>query len=283
MRAIRSAWQLFMAVKTLLLVALLALSLSLNAAMFAGGKLYGMGSKAFEAVTGRQSIASLHASEVADLSDDLVNERRANRKLQGEVADLSDDLVNERRMAAGLRGQLDEATQKVVSFRGKRMAVSEAVELTADTIDARATRTATRSVGSVFGEAVPYFGTAVIVGVTALEVKDLCDTLKDMDALRQAFNPDLAPSEESTTVCALEIPTREELWASVKASPRAAWEKARELTPTLEEIRSVDLPDLSDHAYWEKAGGLWEGVRERSSSAVEGVGEWISGEEAEGN
>lgn len=271
-----------MGVKTLLLVAFLALSLSLNAAMFAGGKLYSAGAAAFEAVTGRQSIASLHASEVADLSDDLANERRANRKLRDEAADLSEDLVNERRVTASLRGQLDDASQRVVAFRGKRMAVSEAVELTADTIDARATRTATRSVGSVFGEAVPYFGTAVIIGVTALEVKDLCDTLKDMDALRQVFNPDLAPSEGSTTVCTLEVPTREELWASVKASPRAAWEKARELTPTLEELRSVDLPDLSDPTYWEGAGAFWVGIRKRSSSAVEGVGEWISGEEAEG-
>ena len=39
------------------------------------------------------------------------------------------------------------------------------------------------------GEAVPYLGTAVIVGVTAREIGDLCATLKDISALKRAFNP----------------------------------------------------------------------------------------------
>lgn len=302
MKVLRGAWRVLRAMKTLLLVILLALSLSFNVTMFVGGKLYTAGSVAFEAITGRQSLASQYASDLADLNADLINERRANQKLQGEVADLGDelvserrvtqklrgevvdlgeDLVNERRVATTLRGQLDDATQRVVTYRGKRMAVSQAVDITADTIDARAVRTATRSVSSTFGEAVPYVGTAVIVGVTALELKDLCDTLKDMDELRRAFNPNLPPSNETTTICAMEVPSREDIWEMVKESPGAAWDKAREFTPSLAELKTYDFPDFDLETYKNKARELFGKAKESASAAVENAQELLTEDDTE--
>ena len=69
------------------------------------------------------------------------------------------------------------------------MARSQAVELTTDRISKRAVITSSRSIGSMAGEAIPYLGTAVIVGVTTLELKDLCDTLRDMNELKRSFSP----------------------------------------------------------------------------------------------
>ena len=50
-------------------------------------------------------------------------------------------------------------------------------------------------------EAFPYLGSTVIVGVTALEISDLCATLKDMPALKRAFNPSFQQSEQELEVC----------------------------------------------------------------------------------
>ena len=60
-------------------------------------------------------------------------------------------------------------------------------------------------------EAAPLIGTAAIVGITALELRDLCETAKDMDALNRALNPDEATDVDRTAVCSIAVPTREEL------------------------------------------------------------------------
>lgn len=262
MRLLKWMWRILKAARTLLLLALLVLSLSLNAALFVGGKVNDAAHAVFEATTGWKSVASQHADEVAELSGDLANERKTSSRLQAKVTDLSDDLASERRVAKNLRVQVREAGDKVVSFRGERVLTSEAVERTANRINQRAAKTAARSVGSTIGEVVPYFGAVVIVGVTALEIKDLCDTLKDMDELRKAFHPDQEPSFERTEVCTMPVPTREEIWASAKSSPGLAWEKSKEFLPTLDDLRSYDLPDVDWSEYWEGAGEYWERLRE---------------------
>ena len=54
-------------------------------------------------------------------------------------------------------------------------------------------------------------GTTAIVGITALELRDLCETAKDMDALNRALNPDEATDVDETSVCSIAVPTRKEL------------------------------------------------------------------------
>jgi len=201
----KNFWRVFRAFRLLLFVAILGLSLAINVAMFVGGALYSAASAAVETVTGFRTVASRHATEVADLtndlnaerrvnrelrsevsdlSDNLVNERQVNRQLRGELADVSDELASERLMRRQLRGSVDEPIENLVRFKGKRVPISEAVENTANSISRRARRSATREIGSMAGEALPWIGTAVIVGVTTMELRDLCNTLRDMNELK---------------------------------------------------------------------------------------------------
>lgn len=339
-------------VSRLVLAGTLVVSLALNVAMFVGGAIYEGVSSAVEAVTGLRTVASQHASELADLtddlnaerrvtrelrgevadlsdnlvnerrvsgelreeladvSDDLVNERAATRHLKGEVADLSDDLFNERQVTRQLRGELtevsgnlvseravtrqlrsevsdfsgklaaeqtlsrtlssrlDDASQGLVTFRGRKVAVSEAVEETADLISTRASKSASREIGSMAGEALPWIGTAVIVGVTTMEINDLCNTIRDMNELKRAFNPSLAPSKDQQTVCSMVVPSRQQLWEAAKSSPGLAWEKAKELTPTIDDIQNIDLAGIDWNGYGDAiedaANGMVDAARENA-------------------
>lgn len=44
----------------------------------------------------------------------------------------------------------------------------------------RTVKTVSRNVGSVFTEAIPYFGVGVMLAVTAKDVYDGCETIRDV-------------------------------------------------------------------------------------------------------
>ncbi|MEY8099830.1 hypothetical protein AB9F29_20910 [Falsihalocynthiibacter sp. S25ZX9] len=211
--------------------------------------------------------------EVTDLTGDLAAEKTARRKLKSEVADLSGDLASERIASKAARNQLTDVGADVVTYRGKKMAKNQAVELTADSISKRAVKTSSRSIGSMAGEAIPYIGTAVIVGVTSMELKDLCDTIKDMNELKRSFNPEMENGDNQTTVCSMKVPTAGELWESTKASPELAWEAAKNATPSLEEIQNYEFPDVDWTGAWNSTiagtGSAWSATKDGAGAAMD--------------
>ena len=102
-----------------------------------------------------------------------------------------------------------------VNFKGKKVTVAQAVGSTTSGVKRRVVKTAAKSVSAMAFEATPFIGTAAIVSVTAWELKDLCETAKDMDALNRALNPDEATDVDQTSVCSITVPTREELQEKV--------------------------------------------------------------------
>ena len=102
-----------------------------------------------------------------------------------------------------------------VNFKGKKVTVAQAVGSTTSGVKRRAAKTAAKSVSAMAFEAAPLIGTTAIVGITALELRDLCETAKDMDALNRALNPDEATDVDQTSVCSITVPTREELQEKV--------------------------------------------------------------------
>ena len=110
-----------------------------------------------------------------------------------------------------------------INFKGKKVTVAQAVGSTTSGVKRRAAKTAAKSVSAMAFEATPFIGTAAIVSVTAWELKDLCETAKDMDALNRALNPDEATDVDQTSVCSIVVPTREELQEVVS-------ERTQELT-----------------------------------------------------
>ena len=103
-----------------------------------------------------------------------------------------------------------------VMFKGKNTTVANAVGATTSSIKHRAIRTSTRSISSMAVEAIPYVDIAAIIGVTAWEIKDLCATVKDMEELNQALNPDDTPLDDDSSVCSVKVPAKEELMSDIE-------------------------------------------------------------------
>ena len=195
--------------------------------------------------------------EVADLSETLVNERKLKKDLKVEVADLSENLVNERKLKKELKVEVaslyDNLMNGLVPFKGKKVKLKDAVNQTADTVTQRAVISSKRNVSSMAGEALPWVGTAVIVGVTALEVNDLCMTIKDMNELKKAFNKDYKDDGSELSVCSMKIPGRSVIIDKIKSSPSATWETAKNITPSIEDLKNIEIPDINWEKFWKSS------------------------------
>ena len=192
-------------------------------------------------------------SQLGRTSQNLITERQAKKALQSKLASQAGELAAEKTSNRILKSRYDEILDGLVTFKGKAVPVTKAVSQTVMQIGRRSSRSAARSVASMPGEAIPWIGTAVIVGVTSLEIRDLCLTMKDMTELQRAFDPSFKTNEDDLEVCAIKVPPKEEIIAAVKASPGKAWEAAKEATPSLEDIKDMKMPDVK--GWWETGEG----------------------------
>jgi hypothetical protein len=212
--------------RTLVLVAVLAGSVVMNVATVAFSSVAMLVSGAYEAVTGVASVLGAKDRKITNLSDDLVRK-------EAKIVSLSDEVVTLK-------------APKTVTYRGQKRLLAEAVEDTAGRVSRRTAAGAARNAGSVVAEAIPVAGVAVVLGVTAWDIKDSCDTMKDLHELELAFNPATSPDPEASEVCGLTVPTKGEVWAAVKASPGKAWDAAAAYVPDLPEL---SIPSI-DWTFW---------------------------------
>jgi len=164
-----------------------------------------------------------------------------------------DDL---RRQNARLIEAADAIRHSQVLYRGQTIKAADAVAHHASRVTRRITISSLRNVSSIAAESLPAIGVTAIVGVTALELRDACEAIKDVQELNLAFNPGSAPLEDASTVCSLEVPSADELRASVKRYPGQAWESARAYTSTLPTIDKIEI-DWTAYFATVKAGADW--------------------------
>lgn len=227
---------------------LLLLSVAFNVALFASTALYSAVSTAVSSLTGTKSIIARQADDITRLKVDLDEERQAKRQLQ-------DELTDSRAVKRQIRGELADS-------RAIQREMREATTQVTQRIAQRNTRAAARSVATMPAEAMPIVGTTIIVASASLEVYELCETMKDMSELRNALNPEaeVIPSSDQMTICSIKVPTREEVWARTRNAPRAAWTSAQGAMPSVEDIQSIELPEID-----------WGGI---GSSITDTAGNW---------
>ncbi len=258
----KRTWKVFRTIWMIVTPLLLAASLAFNLLIMAGGAAFDVASSAFETVTGKQSVATHQANEKKKLNKHLADQKRQNRELRTKVASLSEDLAAQKLVAKKF------AEEKMIVHKGKRTTAKAAVLATTSTISKRAAATASRSAGSVVGEAIPYAGTAVIVGVTALELYDLCETIKDMNALSRAFDPSLEPDANEATVCSMQVPSGQEIWAAAKKKPSEAMSAARAAMPSFEELKAIEMPQIDWESHFEWTQSSAQFLYEQGVSGV---------------
>lgn len=262
--------RVFRVTRAVILGGLFALSLSLNVATVAFNSVAVLVSGAYEAVTGAASVVGGLRRDVdnktkrlASTSDDLVAKNRRIASMSDDlmvkdrrIAALSEDVALRNKQVAGLTDEVTELRQaKTVNYRGQRRLVGEAVGDTTTRVSRRIATAAARSAGSVAAEAIPVAGVAVILGMTAWELKDACDTMQDLRELDLAFNPDTSLDPEVSEVCGRSVPSGQEIWQTVKDSPGKAWASAREHLPDLPDLNMPQLPEFSvpdiDWRFWD--------------------------------
>lgn len=199
-------------------------------------------------------------AHIARLEEDIDVKHRKISSLTDEIevrgariSDLSDELrlkdARIARLGDELAGKADDAVRysDSIIYRGSRRTLAEAVTDTNGRIAARTATAATRNASSVFAEAIPYLGIAAMLGVTAYDLKDSCDTIKDLHALDVAIDPSKEFGPEETEVCGLSVPTKDEVWLKVKSGSKDVWENAGDHIPSLPEY---ELPSWRDLKFW---------------------------------
>lgn len=141
---------------------------------------------------------------------------------------LKNSLINNQKLLElekqNLQKQVHHMNARWESHRSRAMGISK-------NIGKRLKANTQRNVSSIFGEAIPYLGTALVVSVTVADVKDACDTIGEMSELAQSLDFE-TDNEDQRTICGTEIPNVDEVLASVKQhleiSVNQAEEQAKE-------------------------------------------------------
>ena len=126
---------------------------------------------------------------------------------------------------------------------GKTVSLRQEVAETTKRLHLRARGMSQRNLLSMGGESVPFWGMAVVVAATTLELNDTCEMMKDMYRLNSSLNGQAA--EEADEVCKqiFELPTREQLRDRIAQSPAAVVAGAR--------VIYGGLPDFQWKAGWD--------------------------------
>lgn len=246
-RATRMVLRTLGGIWSVLMVLLMAGSLALSIAMTMVPAIFSAVSGVVESVTGRRSIHTRQADNLARLERRAAAETAGRRAAATRADDLARELADSRAAQSRLARQLADTR---VTYRGARMAARDAVKDTAARVSRRTAIATSRNLASMAGEALPVVGVGVIVAATAWELSDACALMSDMRELDAAFHPDDPVSTDQ--ICGLKVPTQAELWASIKASPGAAWDSAQGLYN--------GLPDISISAAYSLGIGYLGGL-----------------------
>jgi hypothetical protein len=78
----------------------------------------------------------------------------------------------------------------------------------------RLVRNTAMNVSSLPAEAIPWVGTALLVSVTAMDIKDACDTMADINAIARELELD-EHQAEARTICGYRINVKEDRFDAI--------------------------------------------------------------------
>lgn len=103
---------------------------------------------------------------------------------------------------------LVETTKALARTHGVLSETSKAVSRR---VAIRTAAGAARSVATLAGKAVPYLGIATLLALTAYDLADACQTVKDVNSLALAAG--VEPGSEEALVCSLKVPSLDQFRA----------------------------------------------------------------------
>lgn len=137
----------------------------------------------------------------------------------------------------------------------KKIQQEKAIQKISSRVSKRTARGALRNVATMPAEVLPFIGLGVVVGITALEIKEACETMKDIDELNQLIgvadidgeemrwdniswdnfswaniSEDNATTDNRTAhkVCGIQMPSFAQVAKRAAKAPKKSLEKAKE-------------------------------------------------------
>ena len=248
-------------------------SLSLTAGVLMFSSVAFLVSNAIEAVTGAKTVYSklttkvkVQEGKITTLSNDLTDKNKKLKVANNKITKQSDEIVklggkvknlessrakkfatlkvrkNEMKVANAKIKKLTELSLSgvnPVNYRGKIKPALSVIDDATIRIFRRTATRATRDVGSLAAQSIPYIGIAALVGATVWDLKDSCDTVKDIQELKKAFKLKL---DDENKVCGLEVPSVTEVWKKASEASKETWDATKEFIP--------DLPDWEKTKKW---------------------------------
>ncbi|MEP1839164.1 MULTISPECIES: hypothetical protein [Alphaproteobacteria] len=203
-------------------------------------------------ITALAAITSTAISAVAGTTSTVVGRSKAKTfDLTTQNTRLRADLDIEKRRASSLIAENARIRQAdAVTFRGRSTTVKQATQEVLDRTMNRTARSTLANVSSIPGESIPVYGVAIVLAATAYELKTACDNMTDLYDLQVALDPKTARSDDRNAVCAIQIPTKQEVWTSIKQSPQTAWDTSiATLDSVTDSVRTMETPEF---------GGMWQ-------------------------
>lgn len=102
---------------------------------------------------------------------------------------------------------------------------SEKLRVFSSQMSARSAKIAAANVAALPAEFIPAFGTAAVVSLTALDIYMLCEGMKELNSVTQAF--DLAKEDENK-VCGTKVPDKKSIQKEVEDNYHNALARAKE-------------------------------------------------------
>lgn len=132
------------------------------------------------------------------------------------IPGLLDNSISRKQKKLEAEGKvLQIENQKLVAEREARLKRASHARNVSRDVAKRTARNVGANLASMVGEATPYLGIGLVVASTALDVKDGCDTMRDVNEILQTLEEDQG-MEDLNTVCGAKVPTVEELTTSIK-------------------------------------------------------------------
>ena len=204
----------------ILTVCFFLLSLALPVVTVLSESAFGLASWVADGLSSAPNVlerqAKVAGAELAAKDAELAAEKIVRKEASKAAEMASARALKAEAKVAGLTVILAENEAKLaakVFYRGEKRALSEIVADTSARVAGRVTKIMTTDIASLAGEIVPYVGAAAVVGLTAWDLDQSCEMMKDMHEMDVAFNPDHAI--DSREVCGLRVPTLAEVWQSV--------------------------------------------------------------------
>ncbi len=244
---IEGIWNAIKTGRIIILAAILALSLAFNVALVAVEAVAEVAEEVFEQLVGkptpRAARLALAQQQVRRLGQTVAAQGRTISASAGRLQRAALAIQLRDTQMATLSRDLTTARASNAAERDReRLRAARRVRETSLRISHRIRIDALRNVGAAVGEAIPWIGIGVIAGTTALELKDACDSMRDLYELEVEFDPDAATDADATMVCGIEVPTADELWLAVKNRGSSSLEYIGSYIP--------DMPDV-DVPFWE--------------------------------